>query len=249
MTENSSAAPLNGHRVAPLVAARRKPPPATTEAPLVDVRDMVVVHTAMLREFRLAPQDVRRVPGGKRRTARRVDAHLGLMCELLHHHHSSEDDLLWPPLRPMLNPPGLLCLEEAEAQHADINLALDRVNDARHHWATLVDDDSRHELVTALQVLYGLLAVHLDTEERNLLPLAAAHLTQAQWAAVGQAGAASVPKSKLLLVFGMFAYEGDPDVVTEMLRSAPPPVRRIVPAIAPRVYARYAKRIHGTARP
>ena len=27
----------------------------TAAAPLVDVRDMIVVHTAMLREFRLAP--------------------------------------------------------------------------------------------------------------------------------------------------------------------------------------------------
>ena len=50
----------------------------------------------------------------------------------------------------------------------------------------------------------ALLAEHLDTEERDLLPLAAAHLTPAQWAAVGAAGAASVPRSKLLLVFGMF---------------------------------------------
>ncbi len=104
-------------------------------------------------------------------------------------------------------------------------------------------------LLTALDELLGLLVTHLDTEERELLPLAAAHLTPAQWAAVGAAGAASVPKSKMLLVFGMFAYEGDPDVLRTMLESAPPPARGIVPLLAPRIYARYARRLHGTPRP
>ena len=53
----------------------------------------------------------------------------------------------------------------------------------------------------------------------------------------------------MLLIFGMFAYEGDPEVLTTMLHSAPPPARVIVPLLAPRIYARYAKRIHGTPRP
>ena len=35
---------------------------APTDPDLVDTRDMVVVHTAMLREFRLAPAAVRRLP-------------------------------------------------------------------------------------------------------------------------------------------------------------------------------------------
>ena len=110
-------------------------------------------------------------------------------------------------------------------------------------------DGSRDELITALNQLHGLLVTHLDTEERELLPLAAAHLTPGQWAAVGEAGAAAVPKSRMLLIFGMFAYEGDPEVLTTMLHSAPPPARVIVPLLAPRIYARYAKRIHGTPRP
>lgn len=107
----------------------------------------------------------------------------------------------------------------------------------------------RSTLTLTTGSLYGLLVTHLDTEERELLPLAAAHLTADQWAALGQAGAASVPTSKLLLVFGMFAYEGDPDVLATMLHSAPPPARLIVPKLAPRIYARYAKRIYGTRRP
>lgn len=228
---------------------RLSPAPTAVENPLVDVRDMIVVHTAMLREFRLAPRAVARVPTGAHRAARRVDAHLQLMCDLLHHHHTGEDELLWPPLRALLTADDLARLKEAQAQHTDIDRALERVGRARQRWTTDVDDASRDFLITALDELLGLLVTHLDTEERELLPLAAAHLTPAQWAAVGAAGAASVPKSKMLLVFGMFAYEGDPDVLRTMLESAPPPARGIVPLLAPRIYARYARRLHGTPRP
>ena len=225
------------------------PPFTTDEHSLVDVRDMIVVHTAMLREFRLAPASVARIPAGAHRAARRVDAHLGLLCELLHYHHAGEDELLWPPLRSLLNAHGQACLDAAEAQHSGIDAALRVVGLARHRWIEVGDNTTRDELIAALQYLHWLLVLHLDTEERDLLPLAAAHLTPGQWAAVGEAGAVSIPKSKMLLVFGMLAYEGDPDILTAMLHPAPPPARAIVPLLAPRIYARFAKRIHGTPRP
>lgn len=219
------------------------------EYPLVDVRDMIVVHTAMLREFRLAPQTVARVPAGAHRAVRRVSAHLELLCDMLHHHHAGEDQLLWPPLRALLTSEGQTRLDEAEAQHSDIDAALRMVNAARQRWTDVDGHGGRNDLIVALELLYGLLVTHLDAEERELLPLAAAYLSADQWAALARAGATSVPISKLLLVFGMFAYEGDPAVLATMLRSAPPPVRVVVPMLAPRVYARYAERIHGTRRP
>lgn len=219
------------------------------EQPLVDVRDMIVVHTALLREFRLAAAAVRRVPPGAGRQAGRVESHLRLVCDLLHHHHTGEDQLLWPPLRATLPTTAVAQLDEAEAQHAGIDQALNRVVAARQRWIAVVDAESRDELATSLECVHGLLSEHLDAEERDLLPLAAAHLTQDQWNAVGQAGAAAIPKSKMLLVFGMFAYEGDPLVLAGMLGSAPSPVRKIVPLLAPRVYARHAARVYGTARP
>ncbi|GLZ50149.1 hypothetical protein Acsp06_63340 [Actinomycetospora sp. NBRC 106375] len=219
------------------------------ERPVVDVRDMVVVHTALLREFRLAPAAVGRVPAGARRAAVRVDRHLGLLCDLLHHHHAGEDELLWPPLRAQAPARSGVLLAEAEAQHEGLDAALGSVADARRAWVERAELDARDALVEALRELHRLLAEHLDTEERTLLPLAAAHLTEAQWRAVGEAGAAAVPASAMLLVFGMFAYEGDPEVLAGMLADAPAPVRALVPRLAPRVYARRAARVHGTARP
>lgn len=220
-----------------------------SDPPLIDVRDMIVVHTALLREFRLAPEAVRRVRTGARARAAVVDRHLNLICDLLHHHHAGEDELLWPPLRERLPQRAVVHLDEAEAEHAGLDEALRRVAGSRLEWVRRVDAESRDALVEALETLHHLLAAHLDAEERTLLPLAAAHLTVAEWQAVGAAGAAAIPKARMPLVFGMFAYEGDPEVLAAMLQHAPALPRILVPILAPRVYAHHAARVHGTARP
>lgn len=210
---------------------------------------MIVVHTALLREFRLAPTAVSRVAAGDRRHAAAVDRHLGLLCGLLHHHHASEDQLLWPPLRSRLPTEALALVEAAETEHSGIEQALSGVTAARHQWADRPMRITSEPLIERLQTLHERLAQHLGTEERTLLPLAAAYLNDREWAAIGQAGASAIPKLAMPLVFGMFAYEGDPDVLAHMLHSAPALPRLLIPLIAPRAYARQATQIYGTARP
>lgn len=216
---------------------------------LVDVRDMIVVHTALLREFRLAPAAVRRVDIGDAKTAVAVDRHLGFLCDLLHHHHQGEDDLLWPLLRGRVPAAAEHLLDEVESQHADIETALGTAALARSEWLRQPDVEGRDALSAALGHLHDLLRAHLDLEETSVLPLAASVLTDAEWHAIGDAAAAAMPKPALLLAFGMFAYEGDPDVLRTMLSSAPAVPRLLVPRLAPRVYARRARRIHGTTNP
>jgi hemerythrin-like domain-containing protein len=219
------------------------------EAPLVDVRDMIVVHTAMLREFRLAPAAVRRVPPGSTKRARAVERHLAFVCDMLHHHHQGEDELLWPLLRARVPAAAQAFIDQVESQHVDIDAALSTVTDARAVWVRSSDRRNCDALATALEQLYLLLKAHLDLEESAVLPLAASVLTEAEWAAVGEAGAASMPKSALVLAIGMFAYEGDPAVLRAMLSHAPAVPRRLIPRIGPRVYAHRAQQVHGTPRP
>lgn len=218
------------------------------DAPLVDVRDMVVVHTALLREFRLAPSAVMRVEAGAVRRAAVVDRHLGFVCDLLHHHHAGEDVLLWPKVRERV-PAATQIIDDVETQHAQISTAMERVTTARARWAQDPEAENRDALATALRSLYDQLKDHLDLEERAVLPLAAVALTDAEWHAVGETAVASTPKAALPLVFGMFAYEGDPAVLRGMLMTAPALPRLLLPRIAPRVFARRATQVHGTARP
>ncbi|GGM17414.1 hemerythrin domain-containing protein [Nakamurella endophytica] len=220
-----------------------------TEAPLVDVRDMLVVHTALLREFRLAPDAVARVAPGAARRAAAVDRHLGFLCDMLHHHHAGEDELLWPKLRDRVPPAALELLDTVEAQHERIDAVLSEVTAARARWVRDASADPRGELMAALQRLHEVLDEHLAAEERYVLPLAACHVTPAEWHALGDAGVAAMPKSVLPLAFGTFAYEGDPAVLRDMLKTAPALPRLILPRIAPRIYARRALQVHGTRRP
>jgi hemerythrin-like domain-containing protein len=219
------------------------------DRPLVDVRDMVVVHTALLREFRLAPAAVAAVPAGNRRRAGAVAGHIDFVCALLHHHHEGEDELLWPQLRTRVPAAANRLIDDAEAQHAGLDDALTRVQDLRAAWAADPSTERGAELATQLEKLHALLSEHLDFEERVLLPLAASALTEQQWRAIGEAAVAAMPKPQLVLAFGMFAYEGDPEVLRDMLRSAPAVPRALLPRLAPGVYARRARRVHGTPRP
>ena len=222
---------------------------APGERPLVDVRDMLVVHTAMLREFRLAPAAVLRVAPGDRVRAAVVSDHVHLLTDLLHHHHHGEDVLLWPKLRARTSPRAATVIDEVEEQHTDLDLALGTVGRLRTAWADELTLSARDALGSHLAHLHALLRDHLELEERALLPLAAAVLTKAEWDEIGQAGVAAMPKRVLPLAFGMFAYEGDPAVLAAMLHAAPRAVRLVLPALARRAYARRARRVHGTARP
>ncbi len=212
---------------------------------LTDTRDMLVVHTALLRELRLAPDLVRRAAGADARRARTVADHLELVLHLVHEHHAGEDRLLWPLVRRRV--PTTEALDRADAQHAAITGAVDRVTAAIPPWRA--DPTSTGPLVAELERLHALLVEHLDDEERHLLPLAAACLTPAEWGAVGEAAMASTPKRHLPLLLGLLMYEADPAVIAVMLHGAPPPVRAIVGFLGPRAYARYARRVHGTAAP
>lgn len=223
--------------------------PTDPHRPLVDVRDMIVVHTAMLREFRLAPAAVRRTPAADHKQAAYVADHLRLLGDMLHHHHQGEDELLWPKLRARAKPNSLKVIEEVEAQHEVIDSTLSRVEVRRTAWAEDPTIGPREGLAEELGGLHSVLVDHLDLEERALLPLAAMLLTTDEWHAVGAAGSAALPKSAMPLVIGMFTYEGDPAVVTDMLKAAPLLVRTLVPVIAPHVYARRARQIYGTSRP
>jgi iron-sulfur cluster repair protein YtfE (RIC family) len=210
---------------------------------------MLVVHTALLREFRLAPAAVARAPLDAAKALRSVDRHLGLLCDLLHHHHAGEDALLWPLLRARLPETAAALVDTVEAQHAALDDSLHRVTDARVRWRDQRNAAGRDALIEQLRRLHGLLSEHLDAEERTVLPVAAGVLTDAEWHAIGEAAVAAMPKSVLPLTFGMFAYEGDPAVLKDMLRTAPPVPRLLLPRLAPLVYARRATQIHGTARP
>lgn len=222
---------------------------ATTTTRRIDTRDMVVVHTALLREVRLGPDAVERAAAsGSARHRTRTARHLTLIVDLLEHHHAGEDELLLPLLQARVPEPAVRAIDTGEEQHARIEGLIASARADLVRW-TEGAPEVAPALVETLRALHAALEPHLRAEERDVLPLVETYLEPAEWQALGDAGFRSTPTSALVLVLGMFLYEGDPDVVRAMLAHAPAVPRLLLPLIAPGVHARRCRAVHGTPRP
>lgn len=207
----------------------------------------VVVHTALRREFRLAPPLVRNVVDTHRAVV--VVRHLDLLFRLLHHHHELEDELVWPILRDRVDDHVLPSIEAMSVQHAEVARLGAEATDRLAGFATTAGIAERNRLADVLGELHARLIEHLDLEEQIVLPLAERHLQLTEWAEIGRRADAAIPSKDRALSFGMLQYQGDPDVLASMLASAPRIVRVLVPRLAHRAYRRHAIAVYGTPAP
>jgi hypothetical protein len=215
----------------------------------LDTRDMVVVHDSIRRQFGQAPALVRGVAPGDTDRAAVVADHLDLLGALLHHHHVGEDRLLWPVLQPRLPADVAERVARMQSQHDGIAEGQAAVTGAVAAWRDGAGEDEREALATTWEDLVARITEHLAAEEQHILPLAAAHMTPAEWQRLGEEGIGGLPRKQLPLVFGMVMYQADPEVIRGILAHAPLLPRLLMPYLAPRVYARYAQRLHGTTTP
>jgi iron-sulfur cluster repair protein YtfE (RIC family) len=224
-------------------------PAAAPQAHLVDTRDMIEVHRVIRREFGLTPALVRATAAGDLARATTVAGHLGLMSQLLAIHHGEEDRQLWPKLAGRVPDQIGPVVALMEHQHEQIHRASESAAALLPTWRVTAAAAAGARLAEVLDGLCTILDEHLAAEEQQILPLAARHLTEKEWARLGAEGFAQVPKNKLPLVVGMLMYQGDPEVIGSMLAHAPAPARLVLPVLGPRAYARYARRVHLTATP
>lgn len=215
----------------------------------VDVRDMVAAHHAFRREFRLAPGAVQRAAPGDCRQGRRVGTHLRGLTRALHHHHDGEERLLWPRLHARVPVEFDAAVTLMEAQHETITALISCVCEQVADWVPRPDVESGQQLASTLTELSRALDEHLDAEEAQVLPLAAAHMTVAEWRQLEDDGMQALPKSEGPVLVGMLLYEGDPAVVAAMIGRMPALPRLLLPRVARRAYARRAAQIHGTVTP
>ncbi|QNN52676.1 hemerythrin domain-containing protein [Nocardioides mesophilus] len=214
-----------------------------------DTRDMLVVHTAIRREFRLAPGLVLGVAEGDTERSAVVAEHVADLLRLLHHHHQGEDRLIWPLMLERLPEDLAPIVHTMESQHAGISASIEQVEEALPAWRSSAAAGLGEDLAARLEAMRTLLEEHLALEERELLPLAARALSQQEWDRLGEEGMASLDKKDASLALGMFMYEGDPAVIKTMLSHAPLLPRLLLPHLAPAAYRRYARRVYGTTTP
>lgn len=220
----------------------------SSSATPVDTRDMFVVHSGFRREFRLAPGLVRSVVAGDTARATQVATHLGMITDLLHHHHTGEDELVWPTLLARVPEQLAPIVELMEGHHAAVHDLLEQFPGTVRDWTAGAQLAPRDRLADLLDRLYVILDEHLTAEEQRLLPIAATYMSQEEWDRLGER-APKLPMRQQTIVLGSMMYDGDPEILAQMLSKAPWVVRILLPHFARRAYANYARELYGTPTP
>ena len=222
----------------------------TTAKPAVGAgAEMKTIHTAFRRELRLAPVLICSVEPGDRLRAGVVATHLDLLDRFLHHHHTIEDDMLWPKLLERVPAEIAPVVELMEAQHETVADLLERTVALRAEWRKEPDSARASELALLYSSLHAALVEHMDAEEEHVMPLVEVCVTQKEWTKIGKAAQRGTPLKDGPRVLGMLAYDGDPQVIVEMLGAVPGPLRGTVLKVAHRAYAKHASRVYGTPTP
>lgn len=211
------------------------------QGPFADTSDMPRVHTMFRREFGLLPALVDRVRAADRARSRIVADHVEFLGQLLENHHQSEDESLWPKLLLRGHEEVAPVVHLMESQHQRLAANIAEVLTELGAWLVSAASERRETLGSALERLVPLLKEHMSLEEERILPLAERYVTAAEWAEMVQKGAARVRLDDIPLIMGMIMYDGGGEI-------GPPEVHALADA-APRAFASYAKRVHGTATP
>lgn len=198
----------------------------------IDSTGFLLAHKCMRREYgRLA--EAARDPRDVGRQAL-IEDQIAVTLSVLHHHHSEEDSWLWPTLRvraPVASP----ALDRLDAQHAQIDPLI-----------AAAANTSRPLSMRApiLAELHEAINLHLDEEERLILPLSAAHISAEEWDAFGQRALASIPRRYMPIVLGWVASEATPQEWMPVQQMLPRLVRILARAFWVPAYAKRRRRLY-----
>ncbi|MGW0949569.1 hemerythrin domain-containing protein [Streptomyces sp. NPDC002623] len=209
-----------------------------------DVHDMVVVHRTFRRSCAELPDLVRGLrPGDIARAALVVDA-VRFMLMGLEAHHVSEDEFLWPRLaaRTAGQAEAIARMEE---QHHRLEELLAQVTGALDGLAADPRPPLCAQVAAQLAELGSVLNAHMDEEENTILPLAAEHLSVAEWEELGEISLAKLDKKHLLRAFSALMAVATPEEQRTLLTKAPLPARVLWRLSGRRSYARREARLYG----
>jgi hypothetical protein len=204
---------------------------------------MYAVHIMFRREFAALPGLIGGVAAGDRARTRVIADHVALITDLLHVHHRSEDAHCWPKLVTRGPQDVAPIVELMESQHKGVDTALQAVEQKTAMWRESAIATDRDALADAVEEILQPLGEHLDTEEKNILPLIDRYLTAEEWADVGNKGLVNVPRSKVPVLFGMMLRDAS-DVHLKLFKEAiPTPVFAVMSRVGPIAYKRYQRKL------
>lgn len=210
-----------------------------------NTHQMVVGHRVFRREFRLLPELMREVEAGNTARSRVLAEHASDVTTALHVHHLSEDEVLWPRLLDRVSLHAEL-VHRMQQQHDQIGEYLERIRSLLPVWAETAAPRQRDELATTLADASVVVETHLDEEERQILPLVAAHLTIVEWDELAERMHASMPRARMLKFLGMVLEEATPEEQRQMMSALPLPARMLWVLLGRRKYQGVVRSVRGT---
>jgi hypothetical protein len=180
----------------PAAAALRRPsalrtpvddPPADVPAPRA-VASELLLHRLVRRELRLLAELSAWASADDAERTRELTRHADLLGRLLLHHHATERELVWPALL-RAAPPARPQVARWTVRVAGLDDRLRDLSTAARQWAVACSDKARDAFTLACLDLADAVEEQTAEEERDLLPLLAAHLSPAAWAEVRPGGA------------------------------------------------------------
>jgi FAD/FMN-containing dehydrogenase len=130
-----------------------------------------------------------------------------------------------------------------QAQHDRVAATVTRLDVAVPAWEATAGAEERDTLVAVLTEHRAVVLEHLDDEEATLLPLAAEHITEKEWASLGDHLVTNTPKLTLLTLFGLVLEDANRAERALLLSVLPAPVRGIWHVIGRPRYARHIRRV------
>ena len=222
--------------------SRRNHDLAGTTAVASDPWEMALIHRLIRRGFEQARESVL-APGAAGRVGP-VAKYIRFHLDGLHAHHSTEDELIWPVLHERASLSDAL-ISRMEDQHAGVHDALETTRAELEAWSASPTASRSQSLADALDTVVDRLATHLAEEERDVVPLIAAHVTQAEWEHGGKVAFGKFTPKQRFIAMGEMLAAADPAEAARMLAGIPAPVKLLWALFGRRSYERLLSQVRG----
>jgi hemerythrin-like domain-containing protein len=214
----------------------------TTSTTASDPWEMALIHRLIRRGFEQAREAV--LTAGATSRADAIAEYVGFHLDGLQAHHSTEDELLWPALHARARLSDAL-IGRMEQQHAGVHDAIEATRRELVAWTATPTANGTQSLATALGVVSDRLGEHLAEEERDIVPLIAAHITQAEWDHLGQVAFSKFTPKQRFTAMGEMLSAATATEAAHMLAGLPAPIKIIWRLVGRRRYDRFMADVRG----
>jgi hypothetical protein len=214
----------------PAAALHRSPARTAAAGPSDDVpttravASELLLHRLVRRELRLLAELSAWARADDPERTRVLTRHADLLGRLLLHHHATEKELVWPALL-RAAPSARPRVERWIVGVARLDDRLRDLSTAARQWAVAASAKARDTFALACLDLADAVETQTAEEERDLLPLLAAHLSPEAWAEVTRAARCPLSLRERFLVIGLALEDACAHDRARLLAGLPAPTR------------------------